>query len=50
MSCYFLEVIKEYYEIILFTEASKAYTELIMEAFNKSEFLNINFSDSILLL
>ena len=34
----FLEIIKEYYEIILFTEASEAYTELIMEAFNKNEF------------
>ena len=34
----FLEVLKEYYESILFTEASEAYTELIMEAFNKNEF------------
>ena len=34
----FLEVLKEYYESILFTEASEAHTELIMEAFNKNEF------------
>ena len=39
----FLEVIKEYYEIILFTEASEAYTELIMEAFNKNEFFEYKF-------
>jgi Dullard-like phosphatase family protein len=39
----FLEVIKEYYEIILFTEASEAYTELIMEAFNKNEFFDYKF-------
>ena len=36
----FLEVIREYYEIILFTEASEAYTELIMEAFNKNNFFD----------
>ena len=39
----FLEVIKEYYEIILFTEASEAYTELIMEAFNKNNFFEYKF-------
>ena len=39
----FLEEIKEYYEIILFTEASEAYTELIMEAFNKNEFFEYKF-------
>ena len=39
----FLEVIKDYYEIILFTEASEAYTELIMEAFNKNEFFEYKF-------
>ena len=36
-------MIKEYYEIILFTEASEAYTELIMEAFNKNEFFDYKF-------
>ncbi len=36
-------MIKEYYEIILFTEASEAYNELIMEAFNKSEFFEYKF-------
>ena len=36
----FLEVIREYYEIILFTEASEAYTELIMETFNKNNFFD----------
>ena len=39
----FLEVIKEYYEIILFTEASEAYTELIMETFNKNNFFDFKF-------
>ena len=39
----FLEVIKDYYEIILFTEASEAYTELIMEAFNKNNFFEYKF-------
>ena len=32
----FLEKVKEYYEIILFTEASEAYTKLMMEAFNNN--------------
>ena len=36
----FLETVKEFYEIILFTEASEAYTELIMEAFNKKKFFD----------
>ena len=36
----FLEKVKEYYEIILFTEASEAYTKLIMEAFNNKKFFN----------
>ena len=39
----FLEIIKDYYEIILFTEASEAYTELIMEAFNKNNFFEYKF-------
>ena len=39
----FLEVIKDYYEIILFTEASEAYTELIMETFNKNNFFDFKF-------
>ena len=39
----FLKVIKEFYEIILFTEASEAYTELIMEAFNKNNFFDYKF-------
>ena len=39
----FLEVIKEYYEIILFTEASEAYSELIMESFNKNNFFEYKF-------
>ena len=30
----FLEKMQEFYEIILFTEASEAYTKLMMEAFN----------------
>ena len=33
----FLEKVKEYYEIILFTEASEAYAKLIMEAFNNNQ-------------
>ena len=45
----FLEVLKEYYESILFTEASEAYTELIMEAFIKMNFLNTNYIDNIVL-
>jgi len=36
----FLETVREFYEIILFTEASEAYTELIMEAFNKKKFFD----------
>ena len=36
----FLEKVKEFYEIILFTEASEAYTELIMEAFNKKKYFD----------
>ena len=36
----FLEKVKEYYEIILFTEASEVYTELIMEAFNKNNYFD----------
>ena len=36
----FLETVREYYEIILFTEASEGYTKLIMEAFNKKEFFD----------
>ena len=36
----FLEKVKEYYEIILFTEASEAYTELLMEAFNKKKYFD----------
>ena len=39
----FFQVIKEFYEIILFTEASEAYTELIIEAFNKNNFFNYKF-------
>ena len=31
----FLEKVGEFYEIILFTEASEAYTQLMLEAFNK---------------
>ena len=38
----FLEKVGEFYEIILFTEASEAYTQLILEAFNKK---NKNFFD-----
>ena len=33
----FLEKVKEYYEIILFTEASEAYTKLMMAAFNNNK-------------
>jgi len=33
----FLEKVGEYYEIILFTEASEAYTKLILEAFNNDK-------------
>ena len=36
----FLEKVHEFYEIILFTEASEAYTELIMEAFNKKQYFD----------
>ena len=36
----FLETVREFYEIILFTEASEAYTELIMEAFNKKKYFD----------
>jgi Dullard-like phosphatase family protein len=36
----FLEKVKQYYEIILFTEASEAYTELLMEAFNKKKYFD----------
>ena len=36
----FLEKVKEYYEIILFTEASEAYTELVLEAFNKKKYFD----------
>ena len=36
----FLEKVKEFYEIILFTEASEAYTGLIMEAFNKKNYFD----------
>ena len=39
----FLEVIKEYYELILFTEASEAYTELIIETFNKKNIFDYKF-------
>ena len=39
----FLEVIKEYYELILFTEASEAYTELIIETFNKNNIFDYKF-------
>ena len=39
----FLEKLREYYEIILFTEASEAYTELIMEAFNKKKYFDYKF-------
>ena len=39
----FFQVIKEFYEIILFTEASEAYTELIIEAFNKNNFFDYKF-------
>ena len=39
----FLENVKEYYEIILFTEASEAYTKLMMEAFSNNN--NRNFFD-----
>ena len=39
----FLEKVKELYEIILFTEASEAYTELIMEAFNKKKYFDYKF-------
>ena len=40
----FLEKIKEFYEIILFTEASEAYTKLMMEAFNNNK-NNKNYFD-----
>ena len=33
----FLEKIREFYEIILFTEASEAYAKLMIEAFNKNK-------------
>ena len=33
----FLEKIREFYEIILFTEASEAYANLMIEAFNKNK-------------
>ena len=33
----FLEKVREYYEIILFTEASEAYTKLMMEAFSNNK-------------
>ena len=33
----FLKKIREFYEIVLFTEASEAYTKLMMEAFNNSK-------------
>ena len=33
----FLEKVGEFYEIILFTEASEAYTKLMMEAFNNNK-------------
>ena len=36
----FLERMREFYEIILFTEASEAYTELLMEAFNKNKYFD----------
>ena len=37
----FLEEVHEYYELILFTEASEAYTELILEAFdNKKKYFD----------
>ena len=32
-----MEKVKEFYEIILFTEASEAYAKLIMEAFNNNQ-------------
>ena len=36
----FLETVREYYEIILFTEGSEGYTNLIMEALNKNEYFD----------
>ena len=43
----FLEKVSEFYEIILFTEASEAYIKLMMEAFNNNK-LNKKYFDYIL--
>ena len=43
----FLEKVSEFYEIILFTEASEAYIKLMMEAFNNNK-MNKKYFDYIL--